>query len=230
VLNHSRNIRAVLFHPQGKYILTAAPDSPRQQTPQFTPCRLYAFTFDDIKHDPWEDQAVDMGHENDREVPQSLPSHVQVPAPPLELADMPVLVPQVHLYSDGGIDISADGNYLFTCARLMQSLPPFRGYPKMLSCPQSPNSPTEAHDAGGAAFLPVPAYEPLRVTRYRQFVMKSTPATYSLHYDAQDFPGGPVSFYNPRLGNSLLGYKHLKQVRSQYILILFISPSHNIYS
>ena len=48
VLLHSRNIRAVLFHPDGDYIFAAAPDAPRQSTPAFTPCRLYAFTFDDI--------------------------------------------------------------------------------------------------------------------------------------------------------------------------------------
>ena len=48
VLVHTRNIRAVLFHPDGDYIFTAAPDPPRQSQPAFTPCRLYAFTFDDI--------------------------------------------------------------------------------------------------------------------------------------------------------------------------------------
>lgn len=48
VLVHTRNIRAVLFHPDGDYVFTAAPDPPRQSQPAFTPCRLYAFTFDDI--------------------------------------------------------------------------------------------------------------------------------------------------------------------------------------
>lgn len=186
---------------------------------QFTPCRLYAFTFDDIKHDPWDEQAGETG-ENDGDNPQSSVAaptqHMLLPAPPLELADMPVLIPQVHLYSDGGIDISADGNYLFTCARLLKSNQPFGAFPKIPSCPPSPNSPTEAHDAGGAAFLPLHVPRLLSVQqRDRRVQIKATAATYSLQYDVDDFPGGPIVFYNPRLHDSLSGYKHLK-VQSFY--------------
>jgi WD40 repeat protein len=79
---HSRNIRAVMFHPNGEYLFAAAPDPPRQPQAPFTPCRLYVFKFSDI---------FDITSGNH----------------PLELSEFPALVPQIHLYSDGGLDISS---------------------------------------------------------------------------------------------------------------------------
>mmetsp|Transcript_5846 Transcript_5846/g.9632 ORF Transcript_5846/g.9632 Transcript_5846/m.9632 type:complete len:144 (-) Transcript_5846:154-585(-) len=37
---------------------------------------------------------------------------------PIELSGCQVVLSQLHLYSDGGIDLSADGRYLFTCAQV----------------------------------------------------------------------------------------------------------------
>jgi hypothetical protein len=39
---HSRNIRAVMFHPSGKIVFAAAPDPPRLSNVPSSPCRLYA--------------------------------------------------------------------------------------------------------------------------------------------------------------------------------------------
>jgi WD40 repeat protein len=41
-LAHSRNIRAVMFHPSGKIVFAAAPDPPRLSNVPSSPCRLYA--------------------------------------------------------------------------------------------------------------------------------------------------------------------------------------------
>ena len=38
--------------------------------------------------------------------------------PSVSLESLPTLIPQVHLYSDGGIDISADGQFILACAML----------------------------------------------------------------------------------------------------------------
>lgn len=40
---HERNIRAVVFHPDGQHIILAAPDPPRSDKTQLPPCRLYCF-------------------------------------------------------------------------------------------------------------------------------------------------------------------------------------------
>jgi len=92
IITHSRNIRAVMFHPNGDYVFVAAPDPPRIPSAKFTPCRLYAFSFNLV---------FDL----------SLPEHI-------DLQTLPTIVPQIHLYSDGGFDISQDGQNLFTCAML----------------------------------------------------------------------------------------------------------------
>lgn len=42
-VTHSRNIRAVIFHPNGKVLLAAAPDPPRQPHAPLTPCRFNLF-------------------------------------------------------------------------------------------------------------------------------------------------------------------------------------------
>jgi len=91
-ISHTRNIRAVMFHPNGEHVFVAAPDAPRIPSLVFTPCRLYAFNFDDIFNDQLPEQ--------------------------IELHNLQTIVPQIHLYSDGGFDISQDGQFLFTCAML----------------------------------------------------------------------------------------------------------------
>ena len=60
-------------------------------------------------------------------VPSSSPSLLFFSFPllpssqPLELWTTPAIVPQIHLYSDGGLDISHCGNYILTCAILYVS-------------------------------------------------------------------------------------------------------------
>jgi hypothetical protein len=72
LLTHSRNIRAVLFHPHGKLALAAAPDPPRLNNPPSTPCRLYGFYC----------------------TPEFLKLCASSPAPH-HLESMPALIPQV---------------------------------------------------------------------------------------------------------------------------------------
>ena len=85
---HHRNIRAVLFHPNGEHILCAASDaSPSTQVSKFAPHKLYSVNIHSILNNN---------------------------PTPLELKDFPVLIPQIHLYGDGGLDISQDGQYLLT--------------------------------------------------------------------------------------------------------------------
>lgn len=38
-ITHTRNIRAVLFHPSGDYVFAVAPDSPKQNTEELAHCR-----------------------------------------------------------------------------------------------------------------------------------------------------------------------------------------------
>lgn len=38
-ITHTRNIRAVLFHPSGDYVFAVAPDSPKQSTEELAHCR-----------------------------------------------------------------------------------------------------------------------------------------------------------------------------------------------
>lgn len=93
IVQHSRNIRALMFHPDGDIVFAAAPDPPRMAQAAFTPCRLYAIRCSEmLQMDPNEE--------------------------PPQLVNLHAVIPQVHLYSDGGIDISADGKYLLTCAML----------------------------------------------------------------------------------------------------------------
>eukprot|EP01036_Dinobryon_divergens_P027952 gene27954-36820_t len=89
---HFRNIRAVVFHPAGEYVFAAAPDQPRPPSDSLTPCRLHSFKFASL-FDEFDDS-------------------------PIELSSIAVLLPEIHLYSDGGLDISLDGKYLLTCAML----------------------------------------------------------------------------------------------------------------
>lgn len=105
LLTHSRNIRAIMFHPHGDLAFAAAPDPPRLPNATSTPCRLYAFICSELLRNYTSE--------------------------PFALDSLPALIPQVHLYSDGGIDISADGKHVFTCAILF--VPPNRA--------ESPTSP-----------------------------------------------------------------------------------------
>mmetsp|Transcript_22029 Transcript_22029/g.32108 ORF Transcript_22029/g.32108 Transcript_22029/m.32108 type:complete len:522 (+) Transcript_22029:222-1787(+) len=93
LLSHSRNIRAVIFHPTGKIAFAAAPDPPRLPNATSTPCRMYSFL-----------------------VTQDYVSRCREPMPLDSCSD---IIPQVHLYSDGGLDISSDGQYMFTCALVL---------------------------------------------------------------------------------------------------------------
>lgn len=44
-VRHMRNIRAVIFHPNGDYLFVAAPDSPKLQHETSTHCKLFAVKF-----------------------------------------------------------------------------------------------------------------------------------------------------------------------------------------
>lgn len=99
-ISHVRNIRAVMFHPDGDYLLAAAPDAPRQSTETVTYCSLFA-----INVANW----LQLNHQ----------THLQEDErSPLKLTNHILVLPQIHLYSDGGIDITKDGNHLITCSRL----------------------------------------------------------------------------------------------------------------
>lgn len=98
---HPRNIRAVMFHPNGEYIFAAAPDSPRILQSTFSPCRLYGIPLTDIIDASKAQSAI-------------------------ELASNFTILPEIHLYSDGGMDISTDGRYLLTCSNLFVPPAPTR--------------------------------------------------------------------------------------------------------
>lgn len=115
IVQHCRNIRAVLFHPNGKYLLTAAPDPPKSQG-TFTSCRLYFYSVDCLRIGSEESRSVLTprdGDGSDREAMFDSSGNEIV-----KLVRMPYLLDQIHLYSDGGLDISEDGEYLFTCSIL----------------------------------------------------------------------------------------------------------------
>jgi len=115
-----RNIRAVIFHPNGQHVFTAAVPSDPDTDPALAPhttCRLHCFTMEHLRTD--DSQAV------------------------IDLSDLPVLIKHVHLYSDGGLDISLDGRFLFTCAMLNLDMYQLdRGVLCARECP-SPISPEE---------------------------------------------------------------------------------------
>lgn len=112
-INHLRNIRAVAFHPDGQYLFVAAPDAPRTNNDAVTYCSLYALPFaqwQSLHNDASNQHLVDDSNQNT----------------PLNLTYHPVLLPQIHLYSDGGFDLSKDGRFLVTCARLF--IPPLQRF------------------------------------------------------------------------------------------------------
>jgi WD40 repeat protein len=44
-VSHVRNIRAVIFHPNGNYLFAAAPDTPRIPSEVLTPCRYFCYYY-----------------------------------------------------------------------------------------------------------------------------------------------------------------------------------------
>jgi hypothetical protein len=99
-ITHGRNIRAVLFHPNGDYLLAAAPDAPRQNSETVTYCGLFA-----INVANWLQLNSETRLQEDEHGLLKLTNHT-------------LILPQIHLYSDGGIDITKDGYHLITCSRL----------------------------------------------------------------------------------------------------------------
>lgn len=85
-VHHGRTIRALMFHPSGKFLFIAAPSGPRIDQLQFV--QLFYCSFFTLLRDDC----------------------------PEELTQFPVLIRNIHCYSDGGIDISRDGRHLVTCA------------------------------------------------------------------------------------------------------------------
>ena len=50
-ITHTRNIRAVLFHPSGDYIFAVAPDSPKQAVEELAHCRYVSlFCLVHVRH------------------------------------------------------------------------------------------------------------------------------------------------------------------------------------
>ena len=104
-VKHEANIRAVMFHPNGKLLFIGAqPRSPRrsgeheQPPPNF--CTLYVTSLERMA---WHN---------------STKSGQGQPIPFMSLMEMEDFVHKMHLYSDGGVDISPDGRFIFTSAVL----------------------------------------------------------------------------------------------------------------
>lgn len=119
VVQHCRSIRAVLFHPSGKYLLTAAPDPPRSQG-ACTACRLYFYPVDCLRVGSEGSRKLLESNRADlaRAEPPASPSFDNAGHEVLQLIHMPYILEQIHLYSDGGLDISEDGDHLVTCSIL----------------------------------------------------------------------------------------------------------------
>lgn len=135
-ITHVRNIRAVIFHPSGDYLFAAAPDAPRQSNESVTYCGLYA-----IKISHW----LQMNSSARSSTMVLEDEHSQ-----LRLTSHTLVLPQIHLYSDGGLDITKDGDHIITCSRLYFPPPPlpidassFRGTLNDSKIGQSPLSTTE---------------------------------------------------------------------------------------
>lgn len=165
-ITHVRNIRAVIFHPSGDYLFAAAPDAPRQSNESVTYCGLYAIN---ISH--W----LQMNSSTPSSTMALEDEHSQ-----LRLTSHTLVLPQIHLYSDGGLDITKDGDHIITCSRLYfppPSLPidtsSFRGTLNDGKIGQSPLSTTERMEedepAATSAFafppqLPYPNQPPSQLT------------------------------------------------------------------
>ena len=111
---NTRNIRAVLFHPKGEYIFIASPpfesiDGNVFDQKRSNDCRLHAVRLSELALSRQEiaDPMQRDGHD-------------------VALGKLPVLLPYIHLYGDGGLDISADGTRMITCVKLRHIAPPGR--------------------------------------------------------------------------------------------------------
>jgi hypothetical protein len=115
-IQHTRNFRAVLFHPKGEILFAAAPEAPRNTGDSITYCCLYGIPLQSwLAYSALSSTSSTSTNNNSNSNSSAtslqddlffrLPSHM-------------VILPQIHLYSDGGLDISPDGQYLATCARL----------------------------------------------------------------------------------------------------------------
>lgn len=140
---HHRNIRAVLFHPNGEHILCAASDAPPSaQITKFAAHKLYSVNIHNILN--------------------SNPT-------PLELKDFPLLIPQIHLYGDGGLDISQDGQFLLTGTVLW--IPPSeRKMDEDIVMPPLPPAVLTHESASSACITPLSTRpESLLTTKYISF-------------------------------------------------------------
>jgi WD40 repeat protein len=115
IVKHARNIRAVLFHPFGRTLLTAAPDVAKKDHIPMVFSRLYAF---DIQSIAMTDAAGDADSASAGEGEDG-----PLPVAVVQLWTLPHILPQVHLYSDGGLDISSDGRFLLVCSILYRRDP-----------------------------------------------------------------------------------------------------------
>lgn len=97
VFVHCRNIRAIVFHPLGYLAFIAAPDPSLRRSSGPSPCRLYSCKF------PLVGTRNNVKRTQDGYVARQ---------PAAEVDTLPSVIPQIHLYSDGGIDISMDGQYI----------------------------------------------------------------------------------------------------------------------
>eukprot|EP01035_Chromulina_nebulosa_P020055 gene20055-26036_t len=172
---HTRTIRALLFHPNGDFVFIAAPDTPRTNSnQQLTTCRLYLLKFNDVFAD-------------------------NLFYPPIDLNNLPSILSQIHLYSDGGIDISKDGNYILTCALLLT--PPQSNF-----IVPSNNSIRNKPDSNNQSFRPI---KPPNIAN------RLTPLTLSLnntnlpdvHLDKSDeLIELPPPIFSSTNNNVLIGY------------------------
>lgn len=146
VVVHTRNVRAVLFHPNGEYLFTAAPDPPRPSQPASTTCRLYMFPIH---------QLLIRGSAKHFNPPTvalvSLPYLLDKVCCP-NRRNLLLYMSQVHLYSDGGLDITADGQYLIICALFPPQVTPHPGHDESAARKTSAQSQTPT--SNGFSMLP----------------------------------------------------------------------------
>lgn len=197
-INHLRNIRAVTFHPNGDYLFAAAPDAPRADSEMITYCSLFAI------------QVASWLKTNEASVPANLERT-------LYLTAHPVILPQIHLYSDGGMDISRDGRFLFTCSRLF--FPPSSSSSRsetsqvtfMGKSPLSTSERSDMEDEQSNRRFEDPSRIPAREYHIAQLANFPHPSLM--------FPTSPVEV------NSLACYCYLLSMHGKYIVHSFLHCS-----
>ncbi len=138
-VKHMRNIRAVVFHPGGEFLLVAAPDTPKleqhaqqQETSLYCRCVSGLICVLMTHFISWAQtlrHAIRRLAGRDDQCRAASP--VQADSGLASSRSLYLLVDvcvsptcvQAHLYSDGGLDISPDGEYLLTCVPLLASRP-----------------------------------------------------------------------------------------------------------